>query len=120
MNLSKYFEFEGVINRSQYWAILVLSFLLYLGSVFVGAMAWSFIYILLGFSLENFDELVKIIYVPLFLVLAWIWLAAGAKRCRDMDVSPLWLILWCLPWVGFFTVILFGVLPSKDVAVAEK
>ena len=114
MILSKYFEFEGVVNRTQYWAIFIVSLLLYIGTVFAGAVALAVVYTVLGLSMANFEEPAKLIYVPLFVVLAWVWLATGVKRCRDIDIHPLWLLTIMVPWVSFFAFILFGVLPGKQ------
>jgi uncharacterized membrane protein YhaH (DUF805 family) len=114
MSLSKYFEFEGVVNRTQYWSIFVISLLLYIGVVFVGAFALAAVYMILGLPMKDFEGPAKLVYVPLFVVLAWVWLATGVKRCRDIDIHPLWLLAVVIPWVSFFAFILFGVLPTKQ------
>ena len=113
MNIKKYFDFQGKVSRSEYWTTLVVGFIAFIiAAVVIGAAAGVMI-VLLGAQIVDSDRTGAVISFPLFVVLIWVWLATGIKRCRDADISPLWLIASCFPVLSFITIIVIGVMPTK-------
>ena len=114
MNLLSYFDFEGRFSRTQYWATLIISFIAYLVFAGISAIVIGFSFGVLGISLDNPEIISAFIWIPLFLLLMWVWLATGVKRCRDAGINPLWLLATLIPALSFVAVVVIGVLPTKD------
>lgn len=89
---SKYAEFSGRADRSEYWW-----FELFLLLVIVGAA-------ILGETLSNLVTLA--VLLPS--------LAVGARRLHDVDKSGWWQLLYLVPIVGWIVVIYWSALPARD------
>ena len=113
MKIAKYFEFHGKISRSEYWATLVLSLIAYLILAAIGGATLGIVMALLGIDLVEVDKTAALVWVPLFIVLMWVWIATGVKRCRDADMNPLWLVLSVVPALSFIVLVVVGVMPTK-------
>jgi len=109
--MTKYFSFQGLAKRQEYWATTLLTFfvgwIVYVTSlIFAGIVAFA-------------SPMTGGIFIVL-LTLAWIvgsfWLvlATTIRRCRDADIHVLWVLLWFVPFINFWWWIIAGCLPSVD------
>lgn len=89
---SKYAEFSGRADRSEYWW-----FELFLLLVIVGAA-------MLGETLSNLVSLA--VLLPS--------LAVGARRLHDINKSGWWQLLYLIPVVGWIVVIYWSAQPARD------
>jgi uncharacterized membrane protein YhaH (DUF805 family) len=109
--MTKYFSFQGLAKRQEYWATTLLTF-------FVGWMVYV-ISILFAGIVAFASPLTGGIFIVL-LTLAWIFgsfwlvLATTVRRCRDADIHVLWVLLWFVPFINFWWWIIAGCLPSVD------
>ena len=117
--MEKYFDFNGKVSRAEYWATLVLSFIIYIILAAIGGITLGISMALLNIELVDSQRTSALVWVPLFIVLMWIWIATGVKRCRDADMNPLWLIASVIPALSFIVLVVVGVMPTKkDSSVA--
>lgn len=114
MNIYQYFEFDGKATRTKYWLTLIGSFIAYLAIAAIGAVMLGVLMAIFNIPLVDSNETSKLIWVPLFLVLMWVWIAVGVKRCRDAGIHPAWLLATLIPALSFVAVIIFGCLPTKQ------
>jgi uncharacterized membrane protein YhaH (DUF805 family) len=109
--MTKYFSFQGLAKRQEYWATTLLTF-------FVGWMVYVVSVILAG--IVAFASPMTGGFLIIVLTLAWlvgsVWLtlATTIRRCRDADIHVLWVLLWFVPFINFWWWIVAGCLPSVD------
>ena len=109
--MTKYFSFQGLAKRQEYWATTLLTF-------FVGWMVYVVSVILAG--IVAFASPMTGGFLIIVLTLAWlvgsVWLtlATTIRRCRDADIHVLWVLLWFVPFINFWWWIIAGCLPSVD------
>lgn len=109
--MKKYFSFQGVANRSEFWAVNLIT--IFLGWVVLIAMLVFSALIALGS--EFIGGLFVISSYAAWLVgTLWLLLAVGVRRCRDADISIFWVIPLILPILFVIMTIIFGVLPSVE------
>lgn len=113
MNFRKYFDFDGKVSRTEYWATFILSFAVYFVLVAIGAITLGIMMAVLGIELVDSKQTGALVWVPLFIILMWVWLATAIKRCRDSDMNPLWLIASVIPPLSFVVLVVVGVMPTK-------
>ncbi len=92
-----YFDFAGKATRKQFWLWVLWSFIVF----FVLALV-------LGF----FGKVGNAVYFLCQLAVLLPSLGIAARRLRDADFSPWWLLLW-LTGIGAIILIIFWLLPSK-------
>jgi len=93
----KYFSFNGVATRSEYWACMAI--------VIIGTIAMI---VLIA------SESAILILSALVLAIALIWynIATSVRRVRDTGLPILWIIAFFLPYVAIIALFVFGFLPS--------
>lgn len=104
----KFTEFTTRSSRADYWLFYGLNYVLILGLLVASTLAYS----------EGADSntiSVVLTIIALFINVASILpaLALTIRRLHDAGVSGWYAVLGFLPIVGFITVIVFGILPSK-------
>lgn len=102
--MDKYFRFSGVAQRSEYWGVYILAFVLLMillitGSVFVEA----------GGGLELFGFLVILASI---VANVWLTLSVTVRRCRDAGINPWWAAACYIPYLGAIPWIVIGCLKS--------
>lgn len=86
------FWFQGRISRQAYWMFVLVRYAIILLPVFF------------VFGVES-DGAVNYGYI-MWLVLLWPWLAVQAKRWHDRDKSGWWILIYFLPVIGFFWILI--------------
>jgi len=112
-------EFSGYLSRSKYWKSLFYWYLIF--------PALALLCLLLFGALSLSAAL--ILLVPA----AWIYwfivslarLGVTIRRCNDAGIHPFFSILTCIPgfvipFVGFFAILIIGILPSKEIKEIES
>lgn len=89
---SKYAEFSGRADRSEYWWFELFLLLLIVSAA------------MLGETLSNLVSLA--ILLPS--------LAVGARRLHDIDKSGWWQLLYLVPIVGWIIVIYWSAQPARE------
>lgn len=112
MNLTKYLKFDRTSSRSEYWATLILTWVLVF---FIWGI--SFVFIALDGLMVLFGG---IFMLASSILLLWITLAITANRCRDAGLIPWWAASLLLPYIGFVTMIVFGCLPTSTKEKIEE
>lgn len=104
--IRKYFNFDGTITRSEYWAIYLVTIGLLFPIMFVvGILSMlGMLGMLLGTSILCFT-LVSFIIV---------YATTSVKRCRDAGLNPWFALALLIPTVNFVCCIVFGCLPSEN------
>jgi len=104
-HIRKYFNFDGTITRSEYWAVYLITLGLLIPVMFVvGVLSWLGV---LGMLLST--ALLVFVLVTFTIVYA----TASVKRCRDAGISPWFALALLIPTVNFVCWIVFGCLPSE-------
>ena len=104
--MEKYFNFSEVANRSEYWAVLIITF-------FVG-----FFFGLVGGSIMAAGSNVALAFGVVMILAAvvlgtWAAIATTVRRCRDAGINVWWTLAACVPYIGWIVAIVIGVLPTK-------
>lgn len=107
--MKKYLSFKGTAKKQEFWAITLLSSLL---GFILGAAA------LIGSSDARMIEIGIFFNAVLVVILLWLNLATAVRRCRDAGISPRWVILYLVPYVGVIALVVFGSLKSANSEVS--
>jgi len=99
----KYFNFSGVASRQQYWAVLVIAFVIGM----IGSLPLLF-FASLGTAAFIIASL------AFFVILTWCVLATSVRRSRDAGISPWWALLYFIPYANVVLIIVAGVLKTKS------
>jgi uncharacterized membrane protein YhaH (DUF805 family) len=106
--MTKYFDFQGSITRERFWATMLFSW-----GIFIIAT-------LLFLGLASVDSpIIGLAGLITLFGLAWVQLAAGAKRARDAGCSPWWAAAMCVPYVAIVVIIVLGFMPSTNAKAGE-
>lgn len=109
--MTKYFSFNGFATRSEYWAVMVIAFVL---SVINGGIA-GFCSRVGELSDDPFSLIFGLILIILTLFFSvWVTLATAARRCRDAGISPWWTLATMIPYISWIPIIVFGCLNSES------
>jgi uncharacterized membrane protein YhaH (DUF805 family) len=105
-NMEKYFNFSNLATRSEYWAVLIITF-------FVG-----FFFGLVGASImaagSNVALASGVVMILAAVVLGtWVAIATTVRRCRDAGINVWWTLGACVPYIGWIVAIVIGALPTK-------
>lgn len=106
--MGEYFKFDGRSQRSEYWAVNVIGFL-------VAMVGYA---VAIAFMMTGSAGLVLGIVTALAVMVAYGWLliATSIRRCRDADINPWWTAAVFVPYVGFVVWIVIGVLGTQQIA----
>jgi uncharacterized membrane protein YhaH (DUF805 family) len=100
-NLKLAFSFNGIAARSEYWAMLLLTFI----STVIALLL-----------LENTPFLALV----LFVFIAWYSISTTVRRIRDAGLNMLWVIAVFVPYVGTIFSIVLGCLKSEPLILKES
>lgn len=103
--MEKYFKFNGVAARSEYWAVMIIAFFASFTVGFIGGMflaAGSNVALALGAALV----------VGAIVASAWLVIATTVRRCRDAGINVWWTLAACVPYIGFVVAIVIGAIPT--------
>ena len=108
--MNEYFKFDGVADRSEYWAVVLINFFV------------TFVLAVLGAGLLASAETALVFFGGVILaatVISSVWLsiATTIRRCKDAGVNPWWTLGTIVPYVSFVVIIVLGCLPTD---VTEK
>ncbi|MGA9342491.1 MAG: DUF805 domain-containing protein [Rhodanobacteraceae bacterium] len=100
------FSFEGRVGRGPYWALFVLSLLVFGGLAVVRVMS-------VMHSLDSPDPAAagggaSLAITILGLAFLWPALAIQAKRWHDVDKSAWWILIGLVPLVGGLIALVFN------------
>jgi uncharacterized membrane protein YhaH (DUF805 family) len=104
--MEKYFKFDGVSTRSEYWAVMIIAFFASFAVGFIGGMflvAGSNIALAVGVALV----------LAAIVASAWLVIATTVRRCRDAGINVWWTLGACVPYVGFVVAIVIGAIPTE-------
>lgn len=96
--MKKYFNFNGVAKRQEYWAVHVIAVL---------AMIVGFV------VLEGSGGLGALVALGIFITALWAILATTIRRLRDAGLSTWWILATFVPYVGTVATIVFGCVGSN-------
>jgi uncharacterized membrane protein YhaH (DUF805 family) len=103
----KYFEFNGVAKRSEYWGVNLIAYVALLAFVLIG-----FLFTLLG----TFGSIIGLLVMLAGVVLCgWASLATIVRRCRDAGINVWFTLAIFMPWIGFVPWIVFGCLKTENI-----
>mgnify|MGYP000512239206 CR=1 FL=1 len=108
--MKQYFSFKGTAKKQEFWAITLLAALL---GFILGSAA------LIGSSDASMIQIGILFNAILVIMLLWLNLATASRRCRDAGISPFWVILYLVPYLGVIALIVFGSLKSIDSEVSK-
>lgn len=104
------------ITRSTFVLVPLLSFIVFLGFALIGgAIGWIIMSILLnGFKIESFMITCVSAFMIISLVMYFYGIFLSVCRLKDIGASIAWVILYFIPGVHLFFVILLSVLPGNN------
>ena len=103
--MEKYFKFDGVATRSEYWGVMIIATVVafifgLFGGVAIGA--GGAISTAFGF----------LILLATIVASAWVSIATCIRRCRDAGINVWWTLGACVPYVGWIVAIVIGCLKT--------
>ena len=109
--MEKYFKFDGVATRSEYWGVMIIATAL----AFVAGLFGGFV---LGFGGAGGSTLAVIlgglILLATIVISAWATIATCVRRCRDAGINVWWTLGACVPYVGWIVAIVIGCLKTDE------
>ena len=107
--MMKYFRFEGLATRSEYWAVYLINIAIFFVLIITGAMFFG-----IG---ETMDSVIPMLIGGLILIVAlvgpsWLAIATTVRRCKDADINPWWTLSTLIPWINLIPWIVIGLLPT--------
>lgn len=116
--MEKYFKFDGVATRSEYWGVMIIATLL----AFVFGLFGGFA---LGFGGSAGSVLGTIfgglVLLATIVASAWVSIATCVRRCRDAGINVWWTLGVYVPYIGWIVAIVIGCLKTETpVAVVTK
>ena len=115
--MKKYFSFTEEANRSEYWAINLLtwagSWILMILALIIAGM-FTFINSILG-GLLAIIGVFGVLAIGIYLILA-----VAARRCNEANISRWWILPLLIPVIGFIMTIVLGVIPPDPDRIKIK
>ena len=105
--MGKYFSFNGVAKRQEFWAVAIIGVLLTL--VIVALTSW----VLSGFDANT--AVGGILLLATVIISAWLSLATTVRRCRDCGLNPWWTLGCFIPYIGGIVWIVIGVRATEEI-----
>lgn len=104
--MQKYFDFYGESQRSEYWAVNIIGFLvIVIGyAIAIGLIAFGDIGMFLG----------AVLCITIFVGHVWLFIATSMRRCRDAGINTWWTAAVFIPYIGIVPWIVIGVLKTKE------
>lgn len=107
--MDKYFRFNGLATRSEYWAVYLINFAAFLVLLLTGVIFYG-----IG---ESMDSVIPMLIGGLILVISlvgpcWVAIATTVRRCKDAGINPWWTLATLIPYINLIPWIVIGVLPS--------
>jgi uncharacterized membrane protein YhaH (DUF805 family) len=103
--MRRYLEWGGTASRSEYWAVLIIGWVLAAVTTIVGTV------LMIADGLFMITGIIVIILGLILLI--WAMLATTARRCRDAGINPWWTLASILPYIGFVVMIVVGCLSTQ-------
>jgi uncharacterized membrane protein YhaH (DUF805 family) len=97
-----YFSVQGRTGRRAYWLFMVLPAMLF-------GMALGFIAPAIHMSPQSL-LVVLLLLAPL---LIWVGVAVSVKRLHDFGLNGWWVIVCCIPYLNYLTVVVLGLIPGQ-------
>jgi len=107
MNIKQVFEYDGVADRTLYWAVYIGSCLIMMLSLLIAGVLTTVGLGFVGWALLITTAL-GIIWANVFTLI---------KRCRDIGISPLFSLALLIPTINVVVAIVFGCLPTGKTKV---
>jgi uncharacterized membrane protein YhaH (DUF805 family) len=104
--MRQYLSWTGHAARSEYWAVLIIGWVLAAVTTIVGTV------LMIADGLFMVTGIIVIILGLILLI--WAMLATTARRCRDAGINPWWTLASILPYIGFVVMIVVGCLSTKS------
>ena len=102
--LKRYGNFDECAARSEYWGVLLISWL-------VGILALGLALIFM--SLGTGGVILGILVLLGFGILTfWVSIATAIRRCRDAGINTWFVATLFIPYLNWIPFIVFGVLPT--------
>lgn len=105
--MEKYFKFDGVATRSEYWAVMIIATLLgfvfgFFGGFILGSSAGSIIGTIFG----------SLVLLVTIVISVWVSIATCIRRCRDAGINVWWTLGAFVPYIGWIVAIVIGCLKT--------
>jgi len=98
-NFKDNFSFSGEAARSQYWATLLITLVVFvLGSA----------------AIESESTIMVLLGLAALIATLWAVLAVTAKRCRDCGLNPWWTAATLIPFVAAIVIVVLGCLSTQN------
>lgn len=104
--MTGYFSWTGTAGRSEYWAVIIITWLLGIVGVLAGIGMAS-----IGGAAAFIGGLVIVAVVILEL---WAVFSTAVRRCRSAGITPWWALALLVPYVGFVIMIVLGSLRPEE------
>lgn len=104
--MEKYFSFSNLATRSEYWAVMLITFFATFTVGFIGGVIMA-----AGSNVALAFGLLLILAATV--VGVWVGIATCVRRCRDAGINVWWTLGACVPYVGWIVAIVIGVLPTE-------
>ena len=103
--MEKYFKFDGVATRSEYWGVMIIATLLAFVVGLFGGVVLGF-----GTSASSTFAVIfgGIVIFAAVVAAAWVSIATCIRRCRDSGINVWWTLGACIPYVGWIVAIVIG------------
>lgn len=107
--MTKYFSFNGLATRSEYWAVYLINFAAFIALVLTGALFFG-----IGEEMDNIVAklLGTLIVISSIVLPCWTAIATTVRRCKDADINPWWTLATIIPYINIIPWIIIGVLPT--------
>ena len=102
--MEKYFSFNGVAARSEYWGVMIIATIL----AFVVGMVGGLI---AGSGATALGVIVLLVAV---VGGSWLTIATCVRRCRDAGINVWWTLGARVPYVGWIVAIVIGCLKTDE------
>jgi uncharacterized membrane protein YhaH (DUF805 family) len=104
--MRQYLSWTGRAARSEYWAVLIIGWVLAAVVTIVGTV------MMVADGLFMVSGIIVIILGLILLI--WAMLATTARRCRDAGINPWWTLASILPYIGFVVMIVVGCISTQQ------
>ena len=103
--MKRYLDWHRRAARSEYWGVLIISWILalVLSMLVIGVAIFDGIFVILAL----------LMLILGLVTLIWAMLATTASRCRDAGINPWWTAATVIPYIGFVVMIVVGCLNTQ-------